>query len=188
MARETHGDRGEGACAKVGDAVLFWKDDGHRARPVSFGESVGAVGNVFCDVGKLCNIRDVDNQRVERRAFFGSENFRERFGFECVAGEPINCFCRDGDDFSIFEETGGFAYTCPGRKFHFVLPTGANVEKRRFPVGAGNDELGWLRWILSARCASKMTILFMLRWLRPERLLPSSRPYDRRRKPDRKPC
>ena len=115
MAREAHGDRRESACAEIGDAILFGKDDGHRARPIGFGESVGAVGNILGDVRELCDIGDVDNQRVECRSFFGGENLGERFGLECVAGEPVNCFCRNGDNLSVFlsrQQSTFFLFLC----------------------------------------------------------------------------
>ena len=118
MAREAHSHGGEGACAKVGNAILLGKDDGHRTRPIGFGELVGAIGDVLCNVGELCNVCDMDNQRVERRAFLGCENLGESFRLECVTGEPVNRFCRDGDDFTFLEEAGCFAYTCPWREFH----------------------------------------------------------------------
>ena len=125
VAREPYRDGREAARAKVGDAVLLGKDDGHGPGPVGLGELVGAVGNVFRDVGQLCDIRDMHDERVEGRAFLGGKNFSERSGLERVARKSVDGFCRDGDDFACLEQARRFRNTCPWRELHY----GTKIEK-----------------------------------------------------------
>ena len=126
MAREAYRDGRQPARTEVGNAVLLGQDDGHRSRPVGFGKLVGFVGDVLGDVCELGDVCDVHDQRVERRAFLGREDFRERFGLEGVAGEAVDGLCGDGDDFAFPEQPGGFTDACPRGKFHY----GTKIKKR----------------------------------------------------------
>src|SRR5260370_42681407 len=78
-----------------------WQNHRERPRPEMFRQfqdqlSIwrGKVGNLFEPIA----VRQMDDQRIETRAFFGFEDLDDRVGLERVSGEAVNCFGRQGDD------------------------------------------------------------------------------------------
>lgn len=52
----------------------------------------------------------MDDERIERRALLGGEDFRDGIWVEGVAGQAIDGLGGKGDDFPGGEQAGGFAH------------------------------------------------------------------------------
>jgi hypothetical protein len=93
-----------------GTIGLFRQQERERAGPEALDELFHRQGDAFGHLGdevELILVRQVDDERIEGRAFLRLEDFRDGGGIERVGGEAIDGFCRESDDFALAEETHG---------------------------------------------------------------------------------
>ncbi len=112
MRGDAHGHAVETGEREIGNSTiaLFCENERERTWPECGGKFLGR-GVEHAHAPRRVNVRDMGNQRIERRASFGRIEAGHRLAIAGIGAEPVDGFGRKGD-----EAAGGkAARRCLGR-------------------------------------------------------------------------